>query len=140
MSFKIKFLSFFRGLFLKSAGIEFRAKVFAAMLLAKKSISKSDYELVMEILTEIYPKSKLKQELVIVIIKDYVYMVEKYKNYNLDRILKEIDEWLKKQPRFTKKINFEDLRRLVSKKDENDALVQQRVYEFLINEVKIYEN
>ena len=140
MSFKIKFLSFFRGLFLKSAGIEFRAKVFAAMLLAKKSISKSDYELVMEILTEIYPKSKLKQELVIVIIKDYVYMVEKYKNYKLDRILKEIDEWLKKQPRFTKKINFEDLRRLVSKKDENDALVQQRVYEFLINEVKIYEN
>ncbi|NLK66120.1 MAG: hypothetical protein GX282_01410 [Campylobacteraceae bacterium] len=140
MSLKIKFISFFRGIFLRSGGLEFRAKVFASMLLAKESICESDFEILEEILKEIYPKSRIKQELIIAIVKEYIYMVEKYKDYDLDRVLKEIDRSLKLSPRFTKKINFAHLRRLISKNNENDALIQQRVYEFLLNEVKIYEN
>lgn len=138
MNLKINFISFFRGLFLNSGSLEFRAKIFAAMLLAKKDISEKDYELLKDIVKEIYPKSKLKSDLIIAIVKEYIFMTEKYKNYNLDRILKEIDMELKMQSYLVKKINFEHLRRLVSKKDEDDALIQQRVYEFLLNEVKIY--
>ena len=50
MNFKINFLSFFRGLFLRSASIELRAKIFASMLLAKKKIEDKDYELLKTII------------------------------------------------------------------------------------------
>ena len=48
MNFKINFLSFFRGLFLRSASIEFRAKIFASMLLAKKKIEDKELQVVLE--------------------------------------------------------------------------------------------
>lgn len=65
-------------------------------------------------------------------------MVKNYKSYTLDTILKDIDRDLKLQPRYVKKINFEHLRRIISSSNEDDALIQQRIYEFLLSEVEIY--
>ncbi len=138
MNFKINFLSFFRGLFLRSASIEFRAKIFASMLLAKKKIEDKDYELLKTIIEEIYAKNSIRINILIAIIKEYISMVKNYKSYTLDTILRDIDRDLKLQPRYVKKINFEHLRRIISSSNENDALIQQRIYEFLLSEVEIY--
>ncbi|QKF70352.1 hypothetical protein CGEO_0008 [Campylobacter geochelonis] len=120
--------------------MEFRAKIFAAMLLAKKEIVNDDYKKLIKITKEIYKNDNARVGILINTVKEYVKMAETYKNFSLDTLLKDIDKELKVHKRYASKINFEHLRMLISSEDEDDALVQQRVYEFFVNEVKIYSN
>ena len=138
MSYKIYLLSVFRELFIRHhKSLEFRAKVFAAMLLAKKKESEEDYEILNELAKEIYQNDKQRVEILNATIKEYVGKARIYKNLNLDSLLSEIDKDLKKHRRYVKKIDFSHLRRLICD-DEDDALIQQRVYEFFVSEVKAY--
>ena len=82
-------------------------------------------------------KAVVQEEVLILTVKEYIKKVYEYKNFDIDMLLKEIDDELKLHHRFVKKIDFSHLRRLMSD-DENEAILQQRVYEFLVNEVKIY--
>ncbi|MDA3076954.1 hypothetical protein OFO12_06195 [Campylobacter sp. JMF_04 NA10] len=117
--------------------IEFRAKIFAAMLLAKKKQTDEDYENLREIASEIYSDDSRRVGVLVSIVSEYIQKAHTYKSLNLDSLLIEIDRDLKNVPRYVKKIDFSHLRRLISD-DENDALIQQRVYEYLVNEVKEY--
>ncbi|MBP3224768.1 MAG: hypothetical protein J6M14_05605 [Campylobacter sp.] len=117
--------------------IEFRAKIFAAMLLAKKKQTDEDYENLREIASEIYSDDSRRVGVLVSIVNEYIQKAHTYKSLNLDSLLVEIDKEIKNVPRYVKKIDFSHLRRLISD-DENDALIQQRVYEFLVNEVKEY--
>ena len=117
--------------------IEFRAKIFAAMLLAKKKQTDEDYENLREIASEIYSDDSRRVGVLVSIVSEYIQKAHTYKSLNLDSLLVEIDKEIKNVPRYVKKIDFSHLRRLISD-DENDALIQQRVYEFLVNEVKEY--
>ncbi|MDA3048002.1 MULTISPECIES: hypothetical protein [unclassified Campylobacter] len=117
--------------------IEFRAKIFAAMLLAKKKQTDEDYENLREIASEIYSDDSRRVGVLVSIVSEYIQKAHTYKSLNLDSLLVEIDKEIKNAPRYVKKIDFSHLRRLISD-DENDALIQQRVYEFLVNEVKEY--
>lgn len=139
MSLRVNILSFFRGLFLFHSGsLEFRAKIYAAILVPKGNITEKDYKILKELADEIYPKQHIRSELLVAIIKEYVLKVYSYKGYSLDKLLKEIDFDIKHQKKFVQKINFEHLRRLINVENKGYGLIQQRVYEFLINEVKIY--
>ncbi|CZE46171.1 hypothetical protein [Campylobacter geochelonis] len=141
MSLKTHLLSVFRGIFVfHHRSLEFRAKIFAAMLLAKKEIVNDDYKKLIKITKEIYKNDNARVGILINTVKEYVKMAETYKNFSLDTLLKDIDKELKVHKRYASKINFEHLRMLISTEDEDDALVQQRVYEFFVNEVKIYSN
>jgi len=134
----INLMAAFRQLFVPHHfSLEFRAKIFAAMLLAKGNQDESDYEKVAEIGREIYPKEPKRVNLLCNLTNEYVTKANVYKSLNLDSLLKDIDEILKNQKKFTQKINFSHLRRMLSK-DEDEALIQQRVYEFLLSEVKRY--
>ncbi|MDA3043236.1 hypothetical protein OFO01_02700 [Campylobacter sp. JMF_01 NE2] len=117
--------------------IEFRAKIFAAMLLAKKKQTDEDYENLREIASEIYSDDSRRVGVLVSIVSEYIQKAHTYKSLNLDSLLVEIDKEIKNAPRYVKKIDFSHLRRLISD-DENDALIQQRVYEYLVNEVKEY--
>ena len=117
--------------------IEFRAKIFAAMLLAKKKQTDEDYENLREIASEIYSDDSRRVGVLVSIVSEYIQKAHTYKSLNLDSLLIEIDKEIKNAPRYVKKIDFSHLRRLISD-DENDALIQQRVYEYLVNEVKEY--
>ena len=64
-------------------------------------------------------------------------LTDALKNLNLDSLLNEIDKDLKTHKRLIKKIDFSHLRRLICD-DDTDALIQQRVYEFFVSEVKSY--
>ena len=132
MNFKNHLLSVFREVFIPHhRSIEFRAKIFAAMLLAKKKQTDEDYDVIKDIAGEIYPGDEQR------IVKEYILKAKTYKGLNLDSLLKEIDRDIKNNKKYIKKIDFSHLRRLIGDDDE-DALIQQRVYEFFVCEVKEY--
>ena len=138
MSYKLHFLSIFRELFVPHyRSLEFRAKIFTAMLIAKNSILDSDYQEVEEIAKDIYKDDKKRIHILVQTVKEYVEKATQGSKWNLDLLLKDIDYELKMIKRYVKKIDFEHLRRLMINSDEMDAIFQQQVYEFFLNEVRI---
>ena len=141
MSYKLHFLSIFRELFVPHyRSLEFRAKIFTAMLIAKNSILDSDYQEVEEIAKDIYKDDKKRIHILVQTVKEYVERATQGSKWNLDLLLKDIDYELKMIKRYVKKIDFEHLRRLMINSDEMDAIFQQQVYEFFLNEVRIYSH
>ncbi|PSM53058.1 hypothetical protein CBLAS_0008 [Campylobacter blaseri] len=141
MSIKTKFFLFFKELFVfNHKSLEFRAKIFTAMFLAKKTRNEEDYDKLREIIKEIYPDNKTRVDILMATIKEYVKLADTYKSISLDSILRDIDRDLKYKKRYIKKIDFSHLRRIINlSEDEDDILIQQRVYEFLVAEKKRYE-
>ena len=138
MSLKVYFASVFREIFVPGyKSLEFRAKIFTAMLLAKKRQTDDDYKNLEKIVDEIYQNDKKRTQILIATVKEYISKARIYSSLNLDSLLKDIDRDMKISPKYIKKIDFSYLRRLISD-DEDDALVQQRVYEFLVAQVKKY--
>lgn len=136
MAFRLKFITFFRELFVyHHYSVEFRAKIFAAMLYMKKQIDETDTQNLTDIGNEIYENDKERTIILKNITKEYAQKIKA--SGNIDALLLEIDKDLKKHPRYAKKIDFAHLRRLFSQ-DEDEALLQQQVYEFLLSEVKRY--
>ena len=141
MSYKLHFLSIFRELFVPHyRSLEFRAKIFTAMLIAKNSILDSDYQEVEEIAKDIYKDDKKRIHILVQTVKEYVEKATQGSKWNLHLLLKDIDYELKMIKRYVKKIDFEHLRRLMINSDEMDAIFQQQVYEFFLNEVRIYSH
>ena len=141
MSYKLHFLSIFRELFVPHyRSLEFRAKIFTAMLIAKNSILDSDYQEVEEIAKDIYKDDKKRIHILVQTVKEYVEKATQASKLNLYILLKDIDYELKMIKRYVKKIDFEHLRRLMINSDEMDAIFQQQVYEFFLNEVRIYSH
>lgn len=141
MSYKLHFLSIFRELFVPHyRSLEFRAKILTAMLIAKKSITESDYQDLEEIAKDIYGNDKKRIHILVQTVKEYVDKINQGGELNLDNLLKDIDYELKSIKRYVKKIDFEHLRRLMINSDEVDAHFQQQVYEFFLNEVRIYSH
>lgn len=140
MNFKMHFISFMREVFLPHhRSLEFRAKIFTAMLVAKKIITDDDYDIVRDIAIDIYKKDKRRVNVMVNTVKEFVQAIKINKLKTLDGLLKDIDRELNLINRYTQKIDFEHLRQLMINSDEDDALVQQRVYEFILNEVRIYK-
>lgn len=140
MNFKFHLLSIFREILIPHhRSLEFRAKVLAAILCAKKNVLESDYNVVQEIAINIYGKDTRRIGVLTQTIKEYVDNVKIRKFQSLDGLLKEIDDELHSVKRYAKKVDFENLRRLMIDSDENDVLVQQRVYEYMLSEVERYK-
>lgn len=138
MFFKLKFLTFFRNLFVYHPhSLEFRAKIFTAMLYFKKEINQNDIHTLNDISIQIYGEENPRVEILKNIIKEYLIKIKNDKFFLIDNLLLDIDKELKSHKRYAKKIDFSHLRMLMSM-DEDEALLQQRVYEFLLNEVRIY--
>ena len=73
MSYKLHFLSIFRELFVPHYySLEFRAKILAAMLVAKKNLLESDYDDVVEIAKDIYGDDKKRIHILVQTVKEYV--------------------------------------------------------------------
>ena len=93
--------------------------------------------MIKDIAGEIYPGDEQRIGVLVSIVKEYILKAKTYKSLNLDSLLKEIDRDIKNNKKYIKKIDFSHLRRLIGDDDE-DALIQQRVYEFFVCEVKEY--
>ncbi|WP_169975214.1 MULTISPECIES: hypothetical protein [unclassified Campylobacter] len=137
---KSKFLSFFREFFVyHHRSLEFRAKVFAAIIAAKLDPDEDDFIILYEISKEIYDNDEDRKAVLIQITKEYISKVKCKDHLTLDALLLSIDQSMKSHKRYASKIDFSHLRRLINGEEE-ETLIQQRVYDFLLYEVKQYSS
>lgn len=134
-----KFLSLFNDLLIPNhRSLNFRALIFAAMLVAKKNVTSSDYAAITQIASQIYGSDMRRCNALLHSVKDYVEKIQK-KQGTLDRMLGLIDSELISIPRYAKKIDFSHLRQLMIESDEEDAITQTQVYDFILSEVRRVE-
>lgn len=137
---KSRFLSFFREFFVyHHRSLEFRAKVFAAIIAAKLDPDEDDFIILYEISKEIYDNDEDRKAVLIQITKEYISKVKCKDHLTLDALLLSIDQSMKSHKRYASKIDFSHLRRLINGEEE-ETLIQQRVYDFLLYEVKQYSS
>jgi uncharacterized tellurite resistance protein B-like protein len=134
---KSQFLSIFRQIFVyHHRSLEFRCKLFAAMIVANAEAQACEYEVLKEIAKEIYGEDEYRIEVMIRITKEYVSKVIIYNSLNLDELLLEIDNEMKLHKRFVNKINLDHLQRFMCESDENSNLTQKRILEFFESRIK----
>ena len=134
-----KFLSLFNDLLIPNhRSLNFRALIFAAMLVAKKNVTSSDCAAITQIASQIYGSDMRRCNALLHSVKDYVEKIQK-KQGTLDRMLGLIDSELISVPRYAKKIDFSHLRQLMIESDEEDAITQTQVYDFILSEVRRVE-
>lgn len=117
--------------------LSFRALVLGSMIAAKKNISTSDYAIITEIASEIYGKDITRCTALLKSTRDIVRKITNG-THTIDALLYSIDKELKAVPRYAKKIDFSHLRRLMLESDEEDAILQRQVYEYILSEIKRY--
>ena len=134
---KSQFLSIFRQIFVyHHRSLEFRCKLFAAMIVANAEAQACEYEVLQEIAKELYGEDEYRIEVMIRITKEYVSKVIIYNSLNLDELLLEIDNEMKLHKRFVNKINLDHLQRFMCESDENSNLTQKRILEFFESRIK----
>ena len=134
-----KFLSLFNDLLIPNhRSLNFRALILAAMLVAKKNVTSSDYAAITQIASQIYGSDMRRCNALLHSVKDYVEKIPKMQG-TLDRMLGLIDSELISIPRYAKKIDFSHLRQLMIESDEEDAITQTQVYDFILSEVRRVE-
>ena len=110
MSYKLHFLSIFRELFVPHyRSLEFRAKIFTAMLIAKNSILDSDYQEVEEIAKDIYKDDKKRIHILVQTVKEYVEKATQGSKSNLHLLPKDIDHESKMIKSYVTTIAFQHL-------------------------------
>lgn len=137
MSLKSYLLSVFRGAFVyHHRSLEFRAKIYAAMLVAQDEIGQDEYETIKTIAKNIY-KDDYRAEVLAHTAKEYVDKIKKHNTATLDKLLLDIDKEIKMHKRFVKKINLDDLKALISTdKVGNPNPTQTLVYEFFEGQIR----
>ena len=135
---KIWFLTFFRDVFVyHNSSLEFRAKLFAAIIGANKQVDECEEKILREIASEIYPEDKARVEILIQTTKEYVNKIVQNNGLDLNELILAIDYELKEVKRFCDKVNLQMLERFMvcTQKDKETYLIQQRILEFLSNEL-----
>jgi len=138
---KTRFLSFFRDIFVyHTSSLEFRAKLIASVIAIKYGINECEENLLKEIAKKTYPKDEARAELLIQITKEYINKIIEKNELDINALIKNIDNELKKSKRFAYKINIKDLKKFLecNKDDEESSIIQQRIIEFLQLEIKEY--
>ena len=137
LSFRIKhhFFSAFRELFVHHHGsLEFRAKVFALVISANDHTTVESYIEVKKIAQELYPNDTDRVNLLMLTTKEKVKKVEENNGLDIDTLVSSTQKDLKIVPRYAKKIDIDELRKLLPLTYDEDALsYQENIIEFLRN-------
>jgi len=137
LSFKHKFISAFRELFVHHHGsLEFRAKVFALVIASledEKQNNKGAYNAVKDFAMRIY-QDENRANLLVLTTKELVQKVYNDNGLDIDILIANIQKELKIVPRYAKKIDVEALRPiLLFTKDPDTLSYQENILEFLQN-------
>lgn len=135
---KIFFLSFFREIFVyHHTSLEFRAKLFAAMIASNKDNEACEYDVLQKIATQIYGNDEYRVNIMVHTTKEYVNKILKNNSLDIDHLLMDIDKEIRRHKRFKSKINMEHLRSFYAcNGDEETAILQTRILEFFENQTK----
>ena len=132
--FKSKFLYTFREILLyHNESLEFRAKVFAAIVSVDKELDECEFNILKDITSKIYPNDLDRQEVLIHTTKEYFKKVVEKNGLDVYELLVDIENMLKIHKRFHKKINIVELKALrdCKREDSEVYVIQTRVIEFL---------
>ena len=76
---KLRFLSAFRDFFVyHHKSLEFRAKIFAAIISAKFDPDEDDFFILNDIVSEIYENDQTRKDFLIQTVREYVARVKRY--------------------------------------------------------------
>ena len=135
LSFRLKhhFFSAFRELFVHHHGsLEFRAKVFALVIAANEDSTADGYVVVKEIGLNIYKDDEERANLLMMTTKEKVAKVKEENGLDIDVLIASIQQDLKVVPRYAKKIDIEQLKKIVDLTHDKDILsYQENILEFL---------
>ncbi len=136
---KIWFLTFFRDVFVyHNSSLEFRAKLFAAIIGANKKVDACEEKILEEVAREIYPNDEARADVLVRTTKEYVNKIVQNNGLDLNELILAIDHELKEVRRFCDKVDIEKLKRFLvcTQKDEETLMLQQRILEFLSRELE----
>jgi len=135
--FKIKhhFFSAFRELFVHHHGsLEFRAKIFALIIVANENATVDNYLTVKDIGLHIYDGDKNRANLLMLSTKELVQKVQDKNSMDVDSLIYSILNELKIVPRYAKKIDIKALKPLLLYSHDQDTIsYQENILEFLQN-------
>jgi len=137
LAFRLKhhFFSAFREIFVHHHGsLEFRAKIFALIIVANDKVQEESYVLVKNRALEIYDGDKDRANLLMMSTKELVKKVTDSNGLDLDTLVSNIQKELKIVPRYAKKIDIELLKPIVDLSYDSDTIAyQENILEFLQN-------
>lgn len=126
--FKTFFINAFRELFLYHHGsLEFRAKLFAAVIAAKGEMNKCEEKLLQDISHRIYNETTRAASFFLAT-KEYIDKVIANNGLDIDGLIKEVLRDLSDKPRYAKKIDTVMLSELLScSENEDDRIYQEKI-------------
>ena len=129
-SLKHFFFNAFRELFLyHHSSLEFRAKLFAAVIAADLEANDCEFDLVKEAGMKIYDDEDRSNTLVLTT-REYVRKVIEKNGLDIDALIEDIIRGLKAKPRYAEKIDIEALRPLLECQHDRDIRTyQERILE-----------
>jgi flagellar motor component MotA len=131
---------FFREFFVfHHRSLEFRAKIFAAMMSVNMDNVKEETKALKEIASDIYKDDEVRQDILLRTVLEYLKKVE-HKEKDTDNIILEVDRCLKQTPRYYKKIDLKHLTKFKKySNNESDLVIQTRILEFFEHSKKLYK-
>ncbi|MFT5662256.1 MAG: hypothetical protein ACI9TV_002906 [Sulfurimonas sp.] len=136
LSFRLKhhFFSAFREFFVHHHGsLEFRAKVFALMIAVNPDSTAESYIIIKNIGLEIYKNDEERANLLMMTTKENVNKVKENNGLDIDILVASIQKDLKIIPRYAKKIDKDELEKLLPLTfDEDTISYQENILEFLV--------
>jgi len=116
----------FRELFLyHHSSLEFRAKLFAAVIAADNAANECEFDLVKEAGMQIYSDDDRSNTLVL-IVREMVEKVIENNGLDIDALVEDIIRDLKSVPRFALKIEIAQLKPLLACQDDPDVTAYQK--------------
>ena len=111
--------------------LEFRAKMYAVMIMANSQHGECELEKLSSIAEKVYPDSVRRQNSLILAVEEYIDKIIRPNGLGIDELIFDIEKDLKREKRFTKKINIEHLHLLSQcTKDRESQIYQKRIIEF----------
>ena len=114
------------------SSMEYRAKLLTLMVSANGEICECEKQKLKEIAYSIYGDDLERAEILIDTVKEYHTKIITNNGLNFEHLIQLVEHETKKVPRFAEKIDMTLLRQLHECiDDEEDALFQERILEFL---------
>lgn len=137
LSFRLKhhFFSAFREFFVHHHGsLEFRAKIFALLIVSNEEVHDESYEVVKNIGMDIYNNDEDRANLLMLSTKELVKKVQDNNGLDIDTLVSHIQKELKIIPRYAKKIDIDSLLPIINLTRDSDTIsYQENILEFLKN-------
>jgi len=135
LSFRLKhhFFSAFREFFVHHHGsLEFRAKIFALLIVANEDAKVENYIIVKNIGMDIYKNDEDRANLLMLSTKELVKKVQDDNGLDIDTLVTNIQKELKILPRYAKKIDIKSSKPIIDLTHDRDTIsYQENILEFL---------